>query len=269
MRKAVLTLALVLCFVATNLIAGAVQAGDYILHTDDGVNFRLVPAGAPTPSPTVTPSPTPAGTTFSATFSGLGADKVGPGNNLTPDGHPDWVIHLSGLKSPPTRIVISEGVGSKWETPVNVNYWNLLAIVTVPTAELYFAPATPITGAFRVAVTYADGTTAAALTQAASPSPTATPAPSVSPTPTPMPPAAGGKELSLIWTEPSDTSVTGYMALIGNASRDYSIAQDMGKKANGKINLPGAGKSYVALASYNAAGDYGKPSDELVCEVAP
>ena len=97
--------------------------------------------------------------TLSAVFLGIGADVVGT-YSFAPDGKPDFHIGLGGLRGTPTQIqvVATDTSGGVWSTPFDGNHW-LVALVNQngANADIYLGQWT--TTAFRVQVSYADGST--------------------------------------------------------------------------------------------------------------
>jgi hypothetical protein len=96
---------------------------------------------------------------FEAVFLGVtGQDYVGPGNQLFPNGTPDWHIQLQGLRGVPTKVRITSDTGGVWETPFNG--WNWVILVqygAVGSADLWFE--TWSSRSFHVKVWYGDGST--------------------------------------------------------------------------------------------------------------
>jgi hypothetical protein len=88
-----------------------------------------------------------------------GGDKVGSGNQLSPNGNPDWHIQLNGLRGIPTKVRITSNTGGIWEIPFNAfgNWVILPQYVSAGNADLWFEPWP--SQSFHVAVWYSDGST--------------------------------------------------------------------------------------------------------------
>ena len=88
-----------------------------------------------------------------------GEDYVGGGNQLSPNGNPDWHIQLQGLRGIPTTVRITSAVGGVWESPWNaLGYWVILTEYdSAGNANLWFEPWS--TQSFHVTVWYSDGST--------------------------------------------------------------------------------------------------------------
>jgi hypothetical protein len=96
--------------------------------------------------------------TLKASFMGKpGQDYVGPANQLTANGNPDWNIHLQGMRSPPIKVRITSTTGGAWESPFNGSNWIILMQTdSFGNGDLWFEPWS--TSGFLVMVWYADGT---------------------------------------------------------------------------------------------------------------
>jgi hypothetical protein len=97
--------------------------------------------------------------TLKASYNGVpGQDYVGPANQLTANGNPDWNIHLQGMRSPPIKVRITSTTGGAWESPFNGSNWIILMQTdSSGNGDLWFEPWS--TSGFQVKVWYADGTT--------------------------------------------------------------------------------------------------------------
>ena len=93
-----------------------------------------------------------------ASFLGVtGEDFVGPGNQTTGNGTPDWHIRIQGLRSSPVRVRVSSTPGGVWEYPFNNSNWNIrVQTGSSSAADIWFEPWN--TGGFHVKVWFADGT---------------------------------------------------------------------------------------------------------------
>lgn len=60
---------------------------------------------------------------LSATYLGSGEDRVGEGNQASPNGTPDRSIRLQGLKEIPARVQIVGSPSGLWESPFNGANW--------------------------------------------------------------------------------------------------------------------------------------------------
>jgi len=108
------------------------------------------------------------GTSLKASYLGAtGEDYVGPQGQLSPDGVPDWHIHLQGLRSTPVQVRIVSTAGGVWQTPYNRLNWVISAKYGASgSGDLFFAPWS--TSGFHVKVWYSDSTTDEADTLQAS-----------------------------------------------------------------------------------------------------
>jgi hypothetical protein len=107
---------------------------------------------------TSTPSNPPPG--FNAVYLGVtGEDYVGSGNQLSPNGNPDWHIQLHGLRGTPTTVRITSDTGGIWEIPYNAfgNWVILPQYDAAGNADLWFEPW--FSQSFHVTVWYTDGST--------------------------------------------------------------------------------------------------------------
>jgi Protein of unknown function (DUF4038)/Putative collagen-binding domain of a collagenase/Purple acid Phosphatase, N-terminal domain len=104
------------------------------------------------------PPPPPPPPALTATFLGVtGQDRVGQNGLLAPNGILDWQIHVQGLRSTPTRVLIAS-VGGLWEAPFNGTNWLVGTQYGVSgDGDFWFEPwGSPV---FHVKVFYSDGTT--------------------------------------------------------------------------------------------------------------
>jgi hypothetical protein len=85
-----------------------------------------------------------------------GEDYVGSGNQLSPNGNPDWHIQLHGLRGSPTTVRITSNTGI-WESPFNGANWVILPQYSGANADLWFEPWP--SQSFHVQVWYSDGST--------------------------------------------------------------------------------------------------------------
>jgi hypothetical protein len=111
-----------------------------------------------TPSNPPPPPPPPSG--FNAVYLGAtGEDYVGSGNQLSPNGNPDWHIQLHGLRGTPTTVRITSDTGGIWEIPYNAfgNWVNLPQYDGAGNGDLWFEPW--FSQSFHVTVWYSDGST--------------------------------------------------------------------------------------------------------------
>jgi uncharacterized protein (DUF1800 family) len=77
---------------------------------------------------------------------------------LSPDGRPDFNIHLTGLRSVPTQVQIISDTNGVWVSPFNGYNWTIgMSSVSEGSADLFFSQFASTT--FRVQVVYADGST--------------------------------------------------------------------------------------------------------------
>jgi len=136
------------------------------VHATTNYEFTPVPpqppgsqdGGGTTPVPpvVVTPSPPPV-STLQAIYLGSDQDRVGPGNQITPDGVADFHIAVSGLRSIPVKVTVTSDTGGVWETPFNGFNWIVATALTGTAGDFWFEPFNSNT--FHVKVTYADGST--------------------------------------------------------------------------------------------------------------
>jgi hypothetical protein len=96
---------------------------------------------------------------FSAAFLGVtGQDFVGEGNQLSPNGNPDWHILVKGLRGIPTTVRIRSDTGGIWESPFNGENWVILPQYDeAGNADLWFEPWP--SQSLHVTVWYSDGST--------------------------------------------------------------------------------------------------------------
>src|SRR5215467_10954044 len=82
------------------------------------------------------------GTSLKASYLGAtGEDYVGPQGQLSPDGVPDWHIHLQGLRGTPVLVRIVSTAGGVWQTPYNGLNWVISAQYGASgSGDLFFAP---------------------------------------------------------------------------------------------------------------------------------
>ncbi len=91
-------------------------------------------------------------------FAGVGSDVVGE-TTLGADGIPDWHIRFEGLMERPTRIIIENASGGRWENPQNPfgNWIIAIAPGTAPySGDFAFKPYLNPEG-FKVTFTFASG----------------------------------------------------------------------------------------------------------------
>jgi uncharacterized protein (DUF1800 family) len=101
--------------------------------------------------------PPPPTSTLGASFIGVGYDRVSE-LALSPDGRPDFNIHLTGLRSVPTQVQIHSDTNGVWVSPFNGYNWTIgMSSVSGGSADLYFSQFASTT--FMVQVVYADGST--------------------------------------------------------------------------------------------------------------
>jgi len=122
----------------------------YPTEYSDAYMINLIDGTPPPPPP-----PTPGG--FNAVYLGVtGQDYVGTGNQLSPNGNPDWHIQLRGLRGIPTTVRITSNTGGIWESPYNGSNWVILPQYDAAgNADLWFEPWS--SQSFRVTVWYSDG----------------------------------------------------------------------------------------------------------------
>jgi hypothetical protein len=205
----------------TVVLAGYVQ-NDMHVGQLPASGTTPVPVATTTPTPAPTPTPTPVATaaavvapasTLKATYLGLAGDKVGPGNQLMPDGQLDNRVTLQGLRANLVKLTITDGQEGKWENPYNGGNWNILIAPVVGTTSVDAWFSSWVTGrAFHVKATYGDGTTdeadavsaAPISVPAPTPVPVAAPTPVPAPAPTSAPAPTGGASPSTVWVKPGD-----------------------------------------------------------------
>ena len=97
--------------------------------------------------------------TLQASFLGVtGEDFVGPLNQTTANGIPDWHIRLQGLRSSVVKVQISSTPGGVWEAPFNGANWIIYGQPgSSADADIWFEPWD--TGGFRIKIWFADGST--------------------------------------------------------------------------------------------------------------
>src|SRR4029077_12703744 len=87
-----------------------------------------------------------------------GEDKVGPINQITPNGKADFHISVSGLRGTPNKVTITSDTGGIWEAPFNGQNWIVATQYDGQgNAHYWFEQVTSKN--FRVKVRYTDGTT--------------------------------------------------------------------------------------------------------------
>ena len=178
---------------------------------DYGPGYVVRLTGTSTPLPVTASPPTPAqpasppapASTLRATYLGVtGEDKVGPINQTTANGKPDFHISVSGLRGTPSTVTVTNDNNGTWESPFNSRNWIIATQYSGQNGDLWFEQYA--SNRFHVKVRYADGTTDEAdATNQVSPTLVATPSPVVSPpapptptpTPTPAPAAPSGPAL--------------------------------------------------------------------------
>src|SRR5262249_57891347 len=80
-------------------------------------------------------------------------DLAGSQGQLTPNGVPDWHIHLQGLRSTPVQVRIVSTAGGVWQTPYNGLNWVISAKYGASgSGDLFFEPWS--TSGFHVKVWY-------------------------------------------------------------------------------------------------------------------
>jgi hypothetical protein len=113
-----------------------------------------------TPKPsTSTPPPSAPPSTLTAKYLGVtGEDKVGPVNQTTPNGKPDFHISVSGLRGTPNKVTITNDNNGTWETPFNGTNWIIATQYDRKGNGVFWFEQYP-SNKFHVKVHYADGTT--------------------------------------------------------------------------------------------------------------
>jgi hypothetical protein len=80
-----------------------------------------------------------------------------------------------------------------------------------------------------------------------------------------QPSAAENAALTLAWDPSPESSVTGYVLLVGEASGSYTRSIDVGLKTESTVASLQAGTAYYfAVRAYDAAGGFSSRSEELV-----
>ena len=132
-------------------------AGNVHFSVSAGNRFTLQVAysdGTTDQTGVVVMSPPPS--TLRSTSFSLGPDVIGT-TSLSPDGRPDFIAKVTGLRSVPIQIQIRSESGGLWKTPFNgVNWIVGLANYNAGYADLYFSQSAG--NAFEIQVIYADGT---------------------------------------------------------------------------------------------------------------
>jgi hypothetical protein len=76
--------------------------------------------------------------------------------------------------------------------------------------------------------------------------------------------------LALQWDPPATTVPAGYLLWFGTASRSYSNSIDVGSVTMASVDGLSAGTTYYfAVQAYNASGEFGELSDELMATIRP
>lgn len=100
--------------------------------------------------------------TLKAYFQGLTSDRLGP-PTTAPDGYPDWLFQVTGLRSNPARVVITMSDGRQWEAPFRTTpqgyYWLVYPEYPLIGMGNFWVSAAGEYESALVKVFYSDGTT--------------------------------------------------------------------------------------------------------------
>ena len=245
-----------------------------------GQGLIIVPPPTIPLPPTTPPSVTVPSTLTAIDLGATGEDRVGPNNQTSSNGKPDFHISVSGLRAEPSKVIITSDTGGIWQSPFNGTNW-IIATQYDAAGNGNFWFEQFGSNKLHVKVNYSDGTAdeADAVRQVVS-GPPASPSPPTSPIvtpptpPAPTPPISGsaGSNSQLqpsdiplrTWIArrygPPDTPAGGFDGGGGVGSKHLRLAQN---PLNGRMYFmggdysvhPDRGNSWYGLWSYDVLAD--------------